>query len=129
MVDDEPALGRSTRLLLLPDHDVVTVTRAREAVGMLVSAAASHQRFDVILCDLMMPEMSGIEFYEEVRRIAPEYLGRIVFITGGAFTDEARAFLAASATVHLEKPFTEAALRRAIEAKVPRPRADSHGAV
>jgi PAS domain S-box-containing protein len=111
MVDDEPLLGRSTQLLLLPDHDVVPVTRARDALERL----RSGERFDVILCDLMMPEMSGIEFDQEVRRVAPEYVGRIVFMTGGAFTDDARNFLATTGTPHLEKPFTEATLRQVIQ--------------
>jgi signal transduction histidine kinase/CheY-like chemotaxis protein len=112
MVDDEPALGRSTRLLLAPEHEVVNVTRAREALDRL----ATGDRFDVILCDLMMPEMSGIEFHRQLAVSAPEYLGRVVFVTGGAFTNEARAFLTEMACPHVEKPFTETTLRRAIEA-------------
>jgi CheY-like chemotaxis protein/two-component sensor histidine kinase len=114
MVDDEPALGRSTQLLLAPQHDVVPVTTARDALARL----AAGERFDVILCDLMMPEMSGIEFHEHVARSAPEYLGRIVFMTGGAFTDEARAFLASVGRPHIEKPFSEKALRSAIDGVV-----------
>ena len=110
MVDDEPALGRSTQLLLAPQHDVVPVTRAREALERL----AAGERFDVILCDLMMPEMSGIEFHAHLTQSAPEYVGRVVFMTGGAFTDEARQFLASVGRPHIEKPFTEAALRNAI---------------
>jgi nitrogen-specific signal transduction histidine kinase/CheY-like chemotaxis protein len=111
MVDDEAALGRSTRLLLAPEHEVVNVTRAREALDRL----ATGDRFDVILCDLMMPEMSGIEFHRQLAVSAPEYLGRVVFVTGGAFTNEARAFLAEMACPHVEKPFTETTLRLAIE--------------
>jgi CheY-like chemotaxis protein len=47
--------------------------------------------------------------------VAPEYVGRIVFMTGGAFTDDARNFLATTGTPHLEKPFTEATLRQVIQ--------------
>ncbi len=114
MVDDEPALGRSTQLLLAPQHDVVPVTTARDALARL----AAGERFDVILCDLMMPEMSGIEFHDHIARTAPEYLGRIVFMTGGAFTDEARAFLASVGRPHIEKPFSETVLRSAIDGVV-----------
>jgi CheY-like chemotaxis protein len=64
----------------------------------------------------MMPEMSGIELHGQVAELAPEYLPRMVFITGGAFTDEARTFLASVENPHLEKPFTEPMLRRAIDA-------------
>jgi CheY-like chemotaxis protein len=97
--------------LLAPDHDVVAVTRANDA---LVRIAAGEQ-FDVILCDLMMPEMSGIEFYQQLAVAAPQYLDRIVFMTGGAFTEQARRFLEGQRTPALEKPFTEDELRRAIE--------------
>jgi len=114
MVDDEPALGRSTQLLLAPQHDVVPVTTARDALARL----AAGERFDVILCDLMMPGMSGIEFHDHVARTAPEYLERIVFMTGGAFTDEAREFLSSVGRPHLEKPFSETALRSAIDGVV-----------
>jgi two-component system cell cycle sensor histidine kinase/response regulator CckA len=117
MVDDEPALGRSTRLLLAPEHEVVNVTRARDALERL----ARGERFDVILCDLMMPEMSGIEFHRQLARTTPEYVGRVVFVTGGAFTEEARAFLAELACPCVEKPFTENALRGAIEKISARP--------
>jgi len=110
MIDDEPAVGRATRLLLAPEHEVVVVTRAKDALGRL--HAGEH--YDVILCDLMMPEMSGIEFYEQLAQVAPAYLRRIVFLTGGAFTPHAQEFLE-SVGSHLEKPFTERALRRAIE--------------
>jgi two-component system cell cycle sensor histidine kinase/response regulator CckA len=110
MVDDEPAIGRSTQLLLAPQHDVVAVTRGRDALDRL----AAGERFDVILCDLMMPEMSGIEFHDHLARSAPEYVARVVFMTGGAFTDEARQFLESVGRPHIEKPFTEAALRLVI---------------
>jgi CheY-like chemotaxis protein len=114
MVDDEPALGRSTRLLLQPDYDVVPVTRAREALERL----AAGEDFDVILCDLMMPEMSGIEFHEQLARSCPHYVDRVVYISGGAFTDEARHFLGAVGRASIEKPFTEKALRGALDAIV-----------
>jgi len=110
MIDDEAAVGRATRLLLAPEHDVVAVTRAKDALDRLLAG----EHYDVILCDLMMPEMTGIEFYEQLTRLAPHYTRRIVFLTGGAFTPHANEFLERVGS-HLEKPFTERALRRAIE--------------
>jgi len=62
----------------------------------------------------MMPEMSGIELYEQLQAKFPEYVQRIVFMTGGAFTSQARDALEGIGAPRLEKPFTEAALRRAI---------------
>ena len=110
-VDDEPLLGRSTALLLAPHHDVVAVTSGREAIRRIVSG----ESFDVILCDLMMPVMTGIELHAELERIAPAVLPRIVFMTGGAFTEEAQAFLAVPGRRHLEKPFSLRAIRALIE--------------
>jgi len=107
MIDDEPAVGRSTRALLAPDYDITPVTRAADGLALLAEA-----QFDAILCDLMMPEMSGMEFWE---RLAPRDACRVVFLTGGAFTEQARAFLSSVSQPHLEKPFREHDLRRAIE--------------
>src|SRR5262249_47536260 len=115
LIDDEAALGRSLRSLLAPHDEVVPVTRARDALDRLERGEA----FDVIVCDLMMPEISGIELYERLGGVAPAYTDRIIFMTGGAFTPQARQFLAKLGRPHLEKPFTEDELRRAIES-VPR---------
>ena len=108
LVDDEPSIGRVIALLLSDDHEVVTVTRAREALDKI----AAGEQFDVILCDLMMPELSGIEMYS---MMDPADRARIVFMTGGAFTQQAREFLASTNRPRLQKPFTEADVRTAIE--------------
>ncbi|HET9993070.1 MAG TPA: ATP-binding protein, partial [Kofleriaceae bacterium] len=110
MIDDEAAVGRSIRLLLAPDHEVVNVTRALDGLARLDAG----EQFDLILCDVMMPEMSGIELYEQLERRYPTYMQRIVFMTGGAFTQQARDALEQLGAPRLEKPFSEAALRRAI---------------
>ncbi len=111
LVDDEAALGRSLTMLLAPETQVVAVTRADDALARLTAG----ERFDAILCDLMMPEISGIDLYERIRDAAPDYSGRIIFMTGGAFTPKAREFLAKVDRPHLEKPFSEAQLREALE--------------
>ncbi|MBV8756486.1 MAG: PAS domain S-box protein [Deltaproteobacteria bacterium] len=108
LVDDEPSIGRVIALLLSDDHEVVTVTRAREALERI----SAGEEFDVILCDLMMPEVSGIELYD---MMSPADRARIVFMTGGAFTQQAREFLASSNRPRLQKPFTEKDVRTAIE--------------
>jgi CheY-like chemotaxis protein len=63
----------------------------------------------------MMPEMSGIELYEELRRRRPELAERVIFITGGAFTDAARDFLERVPNARLDKPFDVAALRAMVD--------------
>ncbi|MEO8552414.1 MAG: ATP-binding protein, partial [Kofleriaceae bacterium] len=110
MIDDEPAVGRSIRLLLAPEHEVINVTRALDGIALLESGEA----FDVILCDVMMPEMSGIELHEQLVARFPTYSRRIIFMTGGAFTQQARDALEQLGAPRLEKPFSEPALRAAI---------------
>ena len=110
MIDDEAAVGRSIRLLLAPDHEVVNVTRALDGLAQLQSG----QTFDMILCDVMMPEMSGIELFAQLQERFPAYTRRTVFMTGGAFTSQAREALESLGTPRLEKPFSEAQLRKMI---------------
>ena len=100
IVDDEPRFGLSLSRLLEPDQTVTVLTSAREAAKRI----AEGERFDVILCDLMMPEMSGMDFYEAVKRTSPALADWIVYLTGGAYTQQARDFLATVRNRHLEKP-------------------------
>jgi PAS domain S-box-containing protein len=106
LIDDEVQVGRAVVALLAPEHEVVAVTRARVALERL----AIDDAFDVILCDVMMPEMNGMELYEH---LPAYYRDRLVFVTGGAFTPQARTFLAGR--VYLDKPFSEEQLRSAID--------------
>lgn len=110
MIDDEAAVGRSIRLLLAPDHEVINVTRALDGLAQLEAG----QVFDMILCDVMMPEMSGIELFAQLQARFPTYTKRTVFMTGGAFTSQARDALESLGTARLEKPFSEMQLRKMI---------------
>lgn len=107
VVDDEVLILRSVSRTLT-HHDVLTVTEAREALRLL----ASGECFDVVLCDLMMPDLDGIAFHDAVQQTRPELLERLVFMTGGACSPETRAFMdTRRAEQHLEKPFSAEALR------------------
>ena len=108
LVDDEIAVGRSLAMLLAPENEVIAVTRAQEALERIDSG----ELFDAILCDLMMPDINGIELYE---RVSADARRRMIFMTGGAFTPKARQFLAKLDRPYLEKPFSENDLRKAIE--------------
>jgi PAS domain S-box-containing protein len=110
LVDDEPAVGRSLQMMLAPESDVVAVVRAADALELL----ARGEKFDAIVCDLMMPQSSGIQLYEQIARVAPEHLGRMIFMTGGAFTTQAREFLAGLGRPYLQKPFSVQQLRDAL---------------
>lgn len=111
IVDDEDLIVRSLVRTLGREHDVVAVTAAAEALA-LVTAGAS---FDVILCDIIMPEMTGMDLYVALKGTAPHQADRMIFLTGGAFTANARAFLADTPNVILEKPFSPSQLREEIQ--------------
>jgi PAS domain S-box-containing protein len=112
VVDDELLVGKSLARLLSA-HDVTVLTSPVE----VLQRAAAGERWDVVLCDLMMPEMSGMELEERLASEAPEVVGRIVYLTGGAFTDRSRAFLEAGRP-HLEKPVDPADLRAQVAERV-----------
>jgi PAS domain S-box-containing protein len=114
IVDDEAAVGRSLQMLLAPETDVTAVLSAEDALAQLERGDA----FDAILCDLMMPHNSGMQFYDQISATRPEYLSRLIFMTGGAFTPQARAFLTKLDRPHLEKPFSEQELRDAIASAI-----------
>ena len=80
VVDDEPALGPAVRGLFAGEHDVVVAVSGREALARLVD----DPDFDVILCDLMMHDLTGMDLFEELKAIRPELAERFVFMTGGA---------------------------------------------
>ena len=105
-IDDDPLMGNSIKRLL-SRHKVVAVQSGRAA---LVDLAAGN-RYDVILCDLMMPEMSGMEVHAELMESDPEQAARMIFLTGGGFTPAAQRFLERVANLRLEKPFNAADLR------------------
>jgi PAS domain S-box-containing protein len=109
VIDDEPLIGRSLEIFWRDSYDVVFVTRAADALARL-----NEESFDVILCDLMMPEMTGMQFYETLSGAKPDTARRIVFLTGGAFTPAARAFLDRVPNPHAQKPFDFVALNAAM---------------
>ncbi len=105
LVDDEPFFVSAMCRVLEEEHEVIAMTSAREALAQLAeSDEGSGRRFDLILCDLMMAEMSGIELHGELVRRSPDLARRVVFMTGGAFTPRARAFLQAIPNRCVEKP-------------------------
>ena len=110
VVDDEPRMARVLRRALAPEHDVIALTSAAEALAVV----AAGEGFDLILCDLVMPGMDGMVFYERVRSIAPGLTEHFVIMTGGAFTLRAKAFLNAVAVPRLDKPFALDELRRVV---------------
>ncbi|HET9954789.1 MAG TPA: ATP-binding protein, partial [Polyangiaceae bacterium] len=114
VIDDDQAVGALVRRALLNDYDVVVVNSAEHALDMLQRG----EQFDVVLCDVMMPQMTGAEFYEAVLRANLSIENRIIFMTGGAFTANAREFLDRVNLPFLEKPFDLSTLRELVASKL-----------
>lgn len=111
VVDDEPLIGNTIRRIL-STYDVAATTDAREALDRL----RGGERFDLVLCDLTMPGLSGMDLHAALLRDVPDAARRMVFITGGAFTDRARDFLEGAGRRQIAKPFDPRTLREAIRA-------------
>ncbi len=116
VVDDDPMIGKTLGRGLDDEHDVTVVTDGEQALDLLLGG----RWFDVILCDLMMPNVTGIDLYAELSRARPEIVDRIVFMTGGAFTPAGRSFLASVPNQRLEKPFASESLRAIVRGLVGR---------
>ena len=114
VVDDDAMVGTSLRRIL-KDHDVTVLNDAREARDRVTSG----ERYDLILCDLMMPEMTGMDLHAELTRAAPEQASRMIFVTGGAFTQTALEFLARVPNERLDKPFDARSLRTLVQRLLP----------
>jgi len=114
VIDDEPMMARAVQRLLDGEHDVLVTSDPIGAVEQVRGGA----RFDAILCDLMMPAMSGMDVYEAIARVEAEQARRMVFMTGGAFTPRAARFLETVANPRIEKPLEHAALRAVLRTQI-----------
>lgn len=110
IIDDEIRYAESMRLLLGADHEVTVATDAEQALQLL----RDGEKFDLILCDLMMPGKTGMDLYEELGECMPELRERIVFLTGGATNERASELLERPDVRHLHKPVSLPALEALI---------------
>jgi PAS domain S-box-containing protein len=109
VVDDEPDVCSAMRRVLR-QHDVIVANDGRTALELL----ATGKVFDVVLSDLMMPNMSGMALFKAIAERYPELAPKVIFITGGAFTAEAHAFLDAVRNERLAKPFNSGELQKMV---------------
>lgn len=117
IVDDEPVVARSLARALSRSCDVQVMTSANDALTQL----EEDDDIDVILCDLMMPGMSGVDLHLVLRTRMPHLVKRLVFFTGGATTAAARAHVKESGVPVLQKPVALEQLRATIEEVAARP--------
>ena len=116
LIDDEPVLLRGLKRSL-SGHHVITVTRVDEALALY-----QQHDFDIVFCDLMMPESNGIDFYSRLRQLGPEHAQRLVLMTGGALPERLGYSLAEIPSVCLLKPFSCDQLEQLIERALERRR-------
>jgi CheY-like chemotaxis protein len=100
VVDDDVLVAR-TLARQLSGHKVEIVVSGQAALDRLSAADSS---FDLVLCDLMMPDMTGMDVYEAVQERHPSLAQRFVFISGGGVTERSRKFLEQHADRVLPKP-------------------------
>ena len=113
IIDDE-SLVRRVLLGILKDHETVVADSGISGRDILADDLA----FDVILCDLMMPGLSGMDLFSWLQQRDPAAARRVVFITGGAFTPKTREFLAAAHAPTFDKPFDVPRLQAEIAARI-----------
>jgi signal transduction histidine kinase/CheY-like chemotaxis protein len=113
VVDDEPGI-RSAMVRMLRGHEVIDVAPGGEARNLL----EADQAFDLILCDMMMPSVSGVELHEWLVVTHPALAKQLVFVTGGAFTPRAREHLQKVDNLRLEKPFDFSNFRKIVNDRI-----------
>ena len=117
VIDDEVAVGRTIQRLLGERHDVVVLTSGLEAIKLIEGGAEFH----VILCDMSMPEVTGMDLYARVVETRPELAKRFVFMTGGTFSAKARQFFDGVAAQRIDKPFDSISFARSFATALPKP--------
>jgi CheY-like chemotaxis protein len=100
VVDDEPLIGSLVKSICASD-EVEVFVRAQDALARTQEAS-----FDVVLCDLLMPGMNGLQFYSALREKRPDLVNHFVMMTGSAMDEWTRDFLRLGRVTLLSKPFS-----------------------
>lgn len=113
VVDDEEMILRSVTRIL-SEHEIVTAGTGAQALALL----RAGEKFDIILCDLMMPMMTGMDLHRELMLEAPGQAERMIFLTGGAFTSKAQEFLMETHREYIDKPFDPVNLHAIVQRRL-----------
>ncbi|MEO6444914.1 MAG: response regulator [Gemmatimonadaceae bacterium] len=129
----DPVAPKSNRILIVDDESTIRIALRRffTRMGWTVDEASNGEialsilthdalqrerpRFSLVLSDLRMPGLSGIELYERLRLEQPWVLQRLVFSTGDLVSEEAASFVKHTDCIVLQKPFELAALREVVD--------------
>jgi two-component system, NtrC family, sensor kinase len=116
VIDDEPVLLRGLKRSL-SEHDVMTATSVNQGIQLY----GSHE-FDIVFCDLMMPELNGLDFYTRLSALGPNHSQRLVLMTGGVFADRLGCSLSDIPSPCILKPFKHGEIERLISEALERQR-------
>lgn len=112
IIDDEPRLAEAVRDMIGGEHDTSIVTTGTDALTLLMREP--EDRFDLILCDLHMPEISGMDLHQKLAELRPSVADRMVFMSGGAFTARSREFVGRINNTCIDKPLDLHELRQLV---------------
>lgn len=101
LVDDEPHLLKALQRMISQHHEVAIALGGQTAIDILAT-----KEFDLVISDVMMPEVDGIDLYHHIRKTHAGAEKRVVFVTGGVFTTRVQDFLASIPNRRIQKPFT-----------------------
>jgi CheY-like chemotaxis protein len=114
--DEEPILHYMRATLTAWGHTVEVARDGREAYRR-----ATTEPFDLIICDLRMPQLGGRELYDTLAREHPDLAARVIFATGDTVRGDTLQFLEGLGRPFLHKPFALAELRRVLGDEPPTP--------
>jgi PAS domain S-box-containing protein len=118
VVDDEERLAATLALALSERHDVDVAHRGQEALDRLATTP-----YELVLCDLLLPDLSGVDVFERATAAKPDLARRFVFVTGGAFTERSRNLLQAITNARIDKPFDLTELEQLLDRELAKLRA------
>lgn len=110
VIDDEPLLGHTLRLGLRDSLDVSVETSGEKGLERVLGS----EPFELVLCDLSLPDKMGADIFEAISQQKPEMAARFVLMTGGPVGEQARAFVDSYSGPVLNKPFVLSEVERLV---------------
>ncbi len=111
IIDDERALGSALEAALRERYAVTVTGGGQEALDLMLAG----KNYEVILCDLLMPGLTGMDVHARLREVRPRLASRMVFMTGAPLMPAIAAFLERVSNPRLHKPVDLAALEAQLE--------------